>query len=256
MGASFESNPLIYIMNRGYRRFLNSLSLNSSASLLDLGCADGRLSLWAAEKPLQLVVALDSNLQSLKRLAAEAQKRGLKNLVVVCADATNPPFRSATFDIVLCFEVLYYLVPILGRQGAIGVPAKLLKPSGTIVLSEFSRLGRALIDIDAMNIENTKSLLQSSTRFEKFADSRLEVFQWSVAELRADIAAAGLKIVRETGISPVAALFNYAWSFTSYPLRPRLDAELRELIETLSDQTEGAYETARNVMFALEKPAN
>lgn len=256
VGALFETNPLVYIMNRGYQRFLDSLALKPSSILLDFGCGDGRLSLWAAERGFQLVVAIDRNPASLKRLAAEAKKRELKNLVIVCANATNPPFKSGTFDAVLCFEVLYYLVPALGRTGAIGLPARLLKPDGMMVVGELSRLGRALIDIDAMNLENARSLLQTSMRFEKFADSRISVFQWSVAELRADVTEAGFKVVRETGISPVAALFNYAWSFTSYPLRPRLDSALRELIEALSDQTEGAYETARNVVFALERQAN
>jgi 2-polyprenyl-3-methyl-5-hydroxy-6-metoxy-1,4-benzoquinol methylase/uncharacterized protein YbaR (Trm112 family) len=255
VGTTFESNPLIYVTTRAYCRFLDSLTLAPSKPVLDFGCGDGRLSLWAAERKFISVVAMDSNLASLKRLAAEARQRGLDNLLIVCADAARPPLRNGFFETVLCFEVLYYLVPSLGRQQAIRTPAELLSPTGTMVVSEFSRYGRAIIDLDAMNLENARSLVRSSTRWEKFGDSRLETFLWSLGEIEADFLDAGFTIVSRTGISIAAALFSYAWTFTTYPLRPSLDASTRELIETISDRTEGACDAARNVVYALRYQA-
>ena len=231
VNASFESNPLIYITTRAYRRFLDKVFPKPSGSLIDFGCGDGRFSLWAVEKGFFPVVAVDSNLASLKRLAKEKLKRNLEGVVIVCADLKKPPFQPDQFDAVLCIEVLYYLAQSLGRHGALKAPADLLRGSGKMMISEFSRLGRAIIDLDAVDLVNVRSLLDSSTRWEKVADTRTEVFQWSLAELKSDLREAELNIIDQTGISPAAALFNYAWNFTSYPLRPQLDADLRTILK-------------------------
>ena len=251
--TSFESNPLIYITTRAYRRFIEKHFSQATGSLMDFGCGDGRFSLWAAERSFSTVVAVDSNLPSLKRLASEARTRKLEQVVVVCADLKNPPFKRDYFDAVLCVEVLYYLIPSLGRAGALQAPSNLLSKNGKMVLSEFSRFGRAIIDLDAMDITNARSLIATSHRWEKFGDMRIESYQWSVSELRSDLSSVHLKIIDEAGVSLAAPLFSYAWNFTSYPLRPRLDADLRTVIETICDNTDAAIDATRNVVFALEK---
>lgn len=253
VAASFESNPLIYITTRAYRRFLEKHFSQATGSLMDFGCGDGRFSLWSAEKGFSTVVAVDSNLPSLKRLAAEARRRRLEQIVVVCADLKNPPFKRDYFDAVLCIEVLYYLIPSLGRAGAIQAPANLLSNNGKMVLSEFSRFGRAMIDLDAMDLTNACSLIETCHRWEKFGDMRIQSYQWSVSELKSDLDSVHLKIIDETGVSLAAPFFSYAWNFTSYPLRPRLDADLRTVLETICDNTDAAIDATRNVVFALEK---
>src|SRR5206468_1065647 len=111
----------------------------------------------------------------------------------------------------------------LGRMGALKAAADPLKSGGRLLLSEVSRNGRALLDLAAMNLENAHSLATNSTRFEKFGDLRIEVFHWNIAQLKEDCAALDLKVIAETGVSPIPAVFNHAWTFTSYPLRPPLD---------------------------------
>lgn len=251
--STFASNPLIYITTRAYRQFLDKVFEESKGSFLDFGSGDGRFSLWAAQKGFPLVVAVDSNLASLKRLAAEAARRKVKGLVVICADLKKPPFQAGSFDAVLCIEVLYYLAASLGRLSAIQSPAELVKQRGELVIGEFSRMGRAIIDLDAMNLANVRSLLGTSTRWEKASAAQTEVFQWSVAELKDDLREAGLRIVDQSGISPAAALFSYAWNLTSYPLRPQLNAEVQAMLETISDATSDAVDAARNVVFAVKK---
>ena len=110
---------------------------------------------------------MDDNLPALKRLAEEGRKHRSANLLIVCADATKPPFPPGAFDVVLCFEVLYYLVGSLGRVGAIKTAADLVKTGGKLVLSEFGRFGHAMRDVAAMNLENGRSLEQRHTRWEK-----------------------------------------------------------------------------------------
>jgi 2-polyprenyl-3-methyl-5-hydroxy-6-metoxy-1,4-benzoquinol methylase len=253
IGASFEENPLVYITTRAYCKFLDKVFQEPKKALLDFGCGDGRFSLWAAEKGFSLVVAVDGNPACLKRLAAEAALRGLKQLVIICADLQKPPFRTDHFDAVFCIEVLYYLARSLGRNKSIETPARLLNHGGTMVIGEFSRMGRAIIDLDALNLANVRSLLASSTRWEKASHTEVEVFQWNLAELKSDIHAAGLQVINIAGISVAAAIFSHAWNFTSYPLRPALNAEVKAMLETISDETDDAVDAARNLMFAVQK---
>lgn len=253
LGASFAENPLVYCTTRSYQNFLERQLIKPVPLLLDFGCGDGRFSLWAAANNAGTVVAMDSNLAALKRLATEVQERGLTNVLIICADATQSVFPDGTFDAVLCFEVLYYLVAEAGRLGALKAPVDLIKPGGTLILGEFTRYGRALLDLTAMNLENAQSLVKRQTRFEKFGALRVEVFQWTVAELKQDCRTLGLELLADAGISPIPALFSHAWTFTSYPLRPTLDEDTRRLLEQLSDATQGASELSRNVILALRK---
>ncbi len=199
------------------------------------------------------MIAIDTNLASLKRLAAEARHRSLFNLLVICCDVIQPPFVKDHFDAVLCFEVLYYLVLRFGRLAALTLPVSLLKPGGRMILSEMSRYGRSLVDLAAMDVNNFRSLAETGTRWEKSDQGRLEVFQWSPAELKEDCRSMGLQIVAESGVSPIAGLFDFAWKFTSYPLRPALDQRLQEIIEELDDQTSESCNLARNILLALKK---
>ena len=143
---------------------------------MDFGCGDGRLSLWAAVKGFSFVVAADSNVASLKRLAAESRRQGLSNLLIICCDLANPPFVNDGFDAVLCFEVLYYFVLSRGRLPTLTIPVSLLKPGGLLVLSEMCRYGRTLVDLIAMDENNFRSLAEAGTRWEKSDQGRLEVF--------------------------------------------------------------------------------
>ena len=251
--ASFASSPLIHCTTRRYCHFLEEQFPRAGGALLDFGCGDGRLSLWAANKGFPLVVAADSNVASLKKLAAESRSRNLSNLLIICCDLAKPPFVKDHFDAILCFEVLYYFVLSMGRLPTLTVPVTLLKPGGLLVLSEMCRYGRALVDLAAMDVNNFRSLAETGTRWEKSDDGRLEVFQWSPAELKSDCQSLGLQIVAESGVSPIAGIFDFAWKFTSYPLRPALDQRLQAIIEELDDQTSESCNLARNILLALKK---
>ena len=253
LDTSFSNNPVIHCTTRRYRRFIAEQFPNTRGSMLDFGCGDGRISLWAAENGFSPVVAIDSNLTSLKRLAAEARHRSLFNLLVVCCDVMQAPFVKDHFDAVLCIEVLYYLVLRLGRLAALTLPVGLLKPGGQMILSEMSRYGRSLMDLTAMDVNNFRSLAEIGTRWEKSDQGQLEVYHWSAAELKDDCRQAGLRIMRESGVSPIAGLFDFAWKFTSYPLRPVLDQRLQEIIEELDDQASEYCNLARNILLALKK---
>lgn len=176
LNTSFAASPVIHSTTRRYRLFVEEEFPSAKGSVLDFGCGDGRLSLWAAEKGFSQVVATDSNLDGLKRLARESRHRHLSNILVICCDMAKPPFARNHFDAILCFEVLCYLVRSIGRLGALNLPVTLLKHNGILILSEMNRYGRALVDLEAMDVPNIRSLVESGTRWEKSDQGRLEVF--------------------------------------------------------------------------------
>ena len=62
-----------------------------------------------------------------------------------------------------------------------------------------------------------------------------------------------IAIMGEGGVSPIPGLFDFAWKFTSYPLRLALDQQLQEIIEKLDDETSESCNLARNILLALKK---
>ena len=95
--ASFATSPLIHCTTRRYRHFLEEQFPQAFGSLLDFGCGDGRLSLWAAKKGFPLVVAADSNIASLKRLAAESRRQSLFELANNMLRPGQAAFRQRPF---------------------------------------------------------------------------------------------------------------------------------------------------------------
>lgn len=70
-----------------------------SGLLLDLGCGSGRHTAYLSKNGLR-VVAFDISIAQLKRV-----KQGER----VCGDANRLPFQAASFDSVLCSELLEHL---------------------------------------------------------------------------------------------------------------------------------------------------
>ena len=107
----------------------------SPASVADLGCGTGTLSLLLAEQGYA-VGALDFS-PAMVRLATEkleAASAAVRSLVTVCGgDAAHPGLAPASVDVVLCRHVLWALpdpVAVVGRWVAA------LRPGGRLVLVE------------------------------------------------------------------------------------------------------------------------
>lgn len=255
VGTAFGDNVQVFAATRAYLRMLEEWYPKPSGAFLDLGAGDGRVTLWALEKGFHPVVAVDASLPALQRLAVVAQKKDLSGLVAIASPIQTAPIRTAAFSAIACIEVLYYLTAVEHRGGALKKIADLLAPGGTLMLSEFTRLGRALADVVAMNVENLKRTAFQGTRQEKTVHGAVEISHPTPAELARDIRSSGLRVLDLRAISPIPMLFQHAYTFTSYPLRPALDEEMQTLIAALDDQAAEPCALARNLVYLLSNDA-
>jgi 2-polyprenyl-3-methyl-5-hydroxy-6-metoxy-1,4-benzoquinol methylase len=101
-------------------------------TILDIGCGFGRLSLLCALKGAKQVVAIDLSdplIQSLERTISLLK---LSNIETHRMDAENLEFKSNTFDIVYCCEVIEHLP---SPKKALSAIKSVLKPDGVLLLS-------------------------------------------------------------------------------------------------------------------------
>lgn len=104
---------------------LEGVKLPRPALILDAGCGPGGTS--ARFKPLGRVVGLD--------LAAEALSLARRHelAALVRGSVTALPFGTATFDLVLCFDVIYHLW-VGDDRLAVKELARVLKPDGYLLI--------------------------------------------------------------------------------------------------------------------------
>jgi len=103
------------------------------ASVVDLGCGTGSLSVLLARAGHR-VQGLDVSARMLDAARRKAAEQGV-DAAFVRGDASRPPFRAASFDVVLARHVLWAL-PDPGD--ALAQWLALLRPSGRLVLVEGS----------------------------------------------------------------------------------------------------------------------
>jgi SAM-dependent methyltransferase len=109
------------------------LGLGPGDVVLDVACGPGNFSREFAKAVGDegLVVGIDASRTMLERGAAELVQAGLANLALVRGDATDLPFRDATFDAVCCFAALHLFAdPFAGLDEM----RRVLRPGGRIAL--------------------------------------------------------------------------------------------------------------------------
>lgn len=99
--------------------------------VLEVGCGPGLLSLLAAQAGAQ-VTALDISAEMLSFCQAHARDLGL-TIETAQAEVTELPFSDATFDVVMCRNVLWNLPhPTVALQSWLRV----LKPGGQLFIAD------------------------------------------------------------------------------------------------------------------------
>lgn len=127
----------------------DKLGLKPGDKILDLGCGFGRHAYEAARRGAQ-VVALDAGTDEvngvLGTFAAMAEAGELSSertkVGVVQGDALHLPFRSGSFDHVICSEVLEHITE---DRGAMAELSRVLKPGGSMAIT-IPRFGPELIN--------------------------------------------------------------------------------------------------------------
>ncbi len=108
------------------------------ATVLDLGCGTGQLSLFLATGD-RLVVGADLTRASL-RLAADAARRfGVARVRFVETDLRAPGLRAGAFDVVTCSGVLHHTPD---PRAAFRAVARLVRPSGFVVVGVYNAYAR------------------------------------------------------------------------------------------------------------------
>jgi SAM-dependent methyltransferase len=102
--------------------------------VLDAGSGVGRHALRLAPRVASLV-ALDFSAETLRVLAEEAARRGLRNLETRTGDVCDLPADLGGFDTVYCSEVLQHVPTHALRLAALGGFRRVLRPGGRCVVN-------------------------------------------------------------------------------------------------------------------------
>ena len=127
----------------------DTLGVQPGDLVLDLGCGFGRHAFEAARRGAN-VVALDAGRDEVEGVAAMFQAmaeageidRAALHTAAVQGDALHLPFADATFDRVICSEVLEHIPDDLGAMREL---ARVLRPGGTMAVT-VPRFGPELIN--------------------------------------------------------------------------------------------------------------
>lgn len=187
----------------------------SGKRFLDAGCGTGLFSEAAKARGAE-VTAMDVGPNLLARVQEKCRCQ------TAVGDVLALPFPDASFDIVLCTEVIEHTPD---AATAIGELARVLRPGGTLVLTTPNRVWHPLIRLaNVLKIRPYEGL-------ENWA-------RWG--ELRSWIAANGLEIVDQRGFNALPFIHPF-----TYPLIDRLDQLGRTYLGRLMI----------NMMFVAAKPA-
>ncbi|MCB0700223.1 MAG: class I SAM-dependent methyltransferase [Chitinophagaceae bacterium] len=100
---------------------------NKTPTLLDLGCGDGRLApLW------QSIIGGDTYGLELSPKAVEVANKMFPSVKYTEGDATNTPYDSNTFDVIVCQEVLEHVEE---QQKLVDECNRILKKGGYLILT-------------------------------------------------------------------------------------------------------------------------
>lgn len=114
---------------------INKLNLQPGDVVLDAGCGLGRHLRHLARIPDLKIYGIDKNTWALRETSKslDTQPDALtRDYLVSIADINKLPFADASFDCVICSEVLEH---IPDHQNAIRELDRILKPNGTLAVS-------------------------------------------------------------------------------------------------------------------------
>jgi 2-polyprenyl-3-methyl-5-hydroxy-6-metoxy-1,4-benzoquinol methylase len=113
-------------------------AIPDDASVLEMGCGTGQLSLFLASAG-RLVVGADLTRPALELAQDAANRFGVGGVRFVETDVRAPGLRSEGFDVVVCSGVLHHTPD---PRASFATLSKLVRPGGVIVVGLYNALAR------------------------------------------------------------------------------------------------------------------
>ncbi len=124
-------------------RFVVDRALPLSGQVLDIGTGKGRFAVVLAQHAAN-VTTVDVSAEEQAAARLEALFLDVASRIdFVLADARSLPWRAASFDAVVSWNVIHHLED---PEGVFGEMLRVLKPGGKLVLADFSPSGFELMD--------------------------------------------------------------------------------------------------------------
>jgi len=199
--------------------------LPPSASVLEIGCGAGHLTIALAERGLA-IEAIDASQAMVEATAARASEAGVQGRVTVRqADVHGLPFPSGRFDLVVAVGVIPWLH---SPSQAVAEMARVLRPGGQLVLTADNR-ARLTSFTDprrVIAVPRLKRLYRALRRRDAQATSRLD----SPRAIDAMLAETGLqpRARRTVGFGPLSLMGRAIFEGT---IGIRIDDRLQALAD-------------------------
>jgi len=178
--------------------------------ILDLGAGDGRntepLLAWGYER----VIAVDAIASSLSRLRARLEAvhpDWLPRLLLVQCDIRHVPLRSASVDLVVAIETLYYLNE--DYAGGLAECRRLLRNNGRLLTAERSWEGALLTHLLYGGVSDMCRLRDSRDVWDGGPTDRVRSRAFTEPELMFALQEAGFRPVQSKGLSVLALVLGY-----------------------------------------------
>ncbi len=177
----YEANPVVRSIDGCSRELIAYVEKHlptdlAGQSVLDLGCADGLLSFWAAKRGAKRVVGVERNRFNYDRAEFVRHAMRLDSVSFHCGGLERH-CPDETFDVVLCFNLLYHLVDPLGSLHALRSRCR-----GTMLLSS------------AVDLPDDEAPL---SRLDRYATGAHGVWSFNPAMVRQLLSTAGFSIIDE-----------------------------------------------------------
>jgi 2-polyprenyl-3-methyl-5-hydroxy-6-metoxy-1,4-benzoquinol methylase len=179
-----DPNPVVsFVIRRFFRRIRSVVAELDPRTVLDAGCGEGELLRRKVLPPAIAVSCLDLSTGSLAEVRSHSTPRNL-----ICGSVLSLPLAPASFDVVLCLEVLEHLedpraavheVARAARQAIVfSVPWEPWFRVGNVFRGKhLTRLGNHPEHIHHWNPRTFRAFLAES-----FSDIRVvEAFPWIIA---------------------------------------------------------------------------
>lgn len=135
------NDSLTWLRSRAERSAFAHLldaSLPGDATIAEVGCGTGQMSLYLARADRSLV-ALDLSRAALALGAAAARRYGTRQVRFVECDLARLPLRDGAFDVVYCSGVLHHTP---NPRASFASVARAVKPGGHLILGLYNRYAR------------------------------------------------------------------------------------------------------------------